>query len=150
TLRVLAKLWRDGSIPEGLRHLRKKSEIEPLVSLRMVRPGDPSYPSPYHDETAAGQTLQRIIAGSMTDEEKAAAAKGQAHEDLQVKIRDLGAQKIEGYFPTPKDVVLQMIGAAYPINPEHKVLEPSAGTGNIADAIREEEPLCQLLCWEIR
>lgn len=53
--------------------------------------------------------------------------------------RDLVGAKIPGFFPTPKPVVDRMIEEAQ-IRPGERVLEPSAGKGDIADAVREAEP----------
>ncbi|MBT3196238.1 MAG: PLxRFG domain-containing protein [Gammaproteobacteria bacterium] len=50
--------------------------------------------------------------------------------------RDLVGRKIEGYFPTPAPVVERMLEEA-DIEPGMKILEPSAGKGNIADALKE-------------
>lgn len=51
--------------------------------------------------------------------------------------RDLAVgSKIEGYFPTPKPLAKRMVEQA-DIEPGMKVLEPSAGNGNIADALKE-------------
>lgn len=49
--------------------------------------------------------------------------------------RALIGMKIPGYFPTPASVVSRMIDIAG-IQPGMRVLEPSAGKGNIADAVR--------------
>ncbi len=51
--------------------------------------------------------------------------------------RDLVGRKIEGFFPTPKPIVEQMLDIA-DIQEGDKVLEPSAGKGDIADAIKEQ------------
>jgi len=60
-----------------------------------------------------------------------------------VKIKELESKliglKIPGYFPTPRAVVDKMLEIAG-IRPGMTVLEPSAGKGNIADAIRETAP----------
>jgi hypothetical protein len=50
--------------------------------------------------------------------------------------RELVGRKIAGFFPTPKPIVEQMISEA-DIEPGMKVLEPSGGKGNIADALKE-------------
>jgi phospholipid N-methyltransferase len=60
-------------------------------------------------------------------------------DPIKAMERDLAGKKIEGYFPTPKPVVNKMMEAA-DIEPGMKVLEPSAGKGNIADTIRDEFP----------
>ena len=53
--------------------------------------------------------------------------------------RDLVGKKIEGFFPTPKTLVDQMIDYA-DIQAGHEVLEPSAGKGNIAQEIQQAAP----------
>lgn len=63
---------------------------------------------------------------------------GQKKKDAQRKIEaELTQSKIEGFFPTPQPVVDQMLMEAS-IEPGMKVLEPSAGKGNIAARIQEE------------
>lgn len=52
---------------------------------------------------------------------------------------ELVGRDIPGYFPTPKPVVEKMLEKA-DIQPGMKVLEPSAGKGNIADAIKDKHP----------
>ena len=60
-------------------------------------------------------------------------------DPLKALERDLIGKKIEGYFPTPKELVDQMIDYA-DIQPGHEVLEPSAGKGNIAQEIQQAAP----------
>lgn len=50
--------------------------------------------------------------------------------------RELLGVKIPGFFPTPVAIARQMVEAAA-IEPGMRVLEPSAGSGRIADAIQE-------------
>ncbi len=56
--------------------------------------------------------------------------------------RALRGRKIEGFFPTPKPLIDKMLDVAG-IEPGHSVLEPSAGKGDILDAVREREPEAQ-------
>tara|TARA_R110000764_G_scaffold216189_3_gene303051 strand:- start:3920 stop:11833 length:7914 start_codon:yes stop_codon:yes gene_type:complete len=60
-------------------------------------------------------------------------------DPLKALERDLIGKKIAGYFPTPKELVDQMIDYA-DIQPGHEVLEPSAGKGNIAQEIIAAAP----------
>ncbi|AFJ21498.1 gp43 [Salisaeta icosahedral phage 1] len=61
-------------------------------------------------------------------------------DKLEEAIRDLkNGGKIEGFFPTPAGVISDMLAEAE-IEPGMDVLEPSAGKGDIADAIRSEHP----------
>lgn len=48
--------------------------------------------------------------------------------------------QIYEFYPTPKDIIEEMLLPAADIQPGATVLEPSAGTGNIASAIRETYP----------
>ena len=57
--------------------------------------------------------------------------------------RRLVGCKIDGFFPTPSPIVKWMLQCA-DIQPGDKVLEPSAGKGNIADLVRELHPGTQL------
>ncbi len=63
--------------------------------------------------------------------------------------RDLFGMKIPGYFPTPPPVVEQLLERAC-IQPGDRVLEPSAGKGNIAEAIRETHPMALLSVIELQ
>lgn len=63
-----------------------------------------------------------------------------AQQQIRELERSLIGTQIPGYFPTPRPVVEQMIAAAA-LAPGMRVLEPSAGSGHIADAIREAAPV---------
>jgi len=66
---------------------------------------------------------------------KLTAAELRQHK-IEEEDRALIGVKIEGFWPTPKDLAEQMVAEAG-IEPGMKVLEPSAGKGDIAMAIRE-------------
>lgn len=53
---------------------------------------------------------------------------------IKLKEQELARMKIEGFFPTPKRIVEQMLELA-DVQSSDKVLEPSAGAGSIADEI---------------
>lgn len=63
-------------------------------------------------------------------------------DPVKAKERALIGQKIPGFFPTPRPLIDRMLDAAG-IEPGHDVLEPSAGKGDILDAIRERHPEAQ-------
>lgn len=52
-------------------------------------------------------------------------------------------KKIPGYFPTPPTLADKVIKAA-DIQEGHRVLEPSAGKGSLADAVRRQQPNAQI------
>ncbi len=62
--------------------------------------------------------------------------------------RALVGCKIPGFFPTPRALIDEMLLEAE-IQDEHEVLEPSAGKGDICDAIAEQHPEAQLDCMEL-
>ena len=62
---------------------------------------------------------------------------------IKQKEAALIGAKIPSYFPTPRAIVDHMLAAA-DIKPGDRVLEPEAGKGNIADAIRETSPEADL------
>ena len=57
-------------------------------------------------------------------------------DPIAAKKRELRFAKIPGYFPTPRALAERLVEAA-DIQPGHRVLEPSAGSGSIAEVIRE-------------
>ena len=62
--------------------------------------------------------------------------------------RALIGTKIDGYFPTPRAIVEQMLELAE-VEDGMSVLEPNGGNGNIADLIRERHPQAKLSVIEI-
>ena len=66
-------------------------------------------------------------------------AEAEKQRTIKEKERQLANSKIEGFFPTPKAIVEKMLDEA-DIKPNEKVLEPSAGKGNIADEIKAKYP----------
>lgn len=60
----------------------------------------------------------------------------QEADTLQRKITALQFAKIPGYFPTPAPLIQRMLDAAN-LSEGARVLEPSAGSGAIADALRD-------------
>lgn len=88
----------------------------------------------------------RLQAAGITNEHELRAAlrefvqyKGQKPKSDPVKEaeRALAGVKIPGYFPTPVSLASEIVEKA-DIQPGMKILEPSAGKGNIIDAIRQQ------------
>ncbi len=148
-LYALADAWQEGTIPGILQGLRDKTQVEHL--LRM-----PS--APEFRDTQAFKRMQRAGLG---DSRACAAAKealqqllspdiGQPTVEEEIRRLEMEARliKIPGYFPTPEPVVERLLRLAN-ILPGERVLEPSAGNGNIADAIRAQHPEADLEVIEI-
>lgn len=85
-----------------------------------------------------GITTEEQLRSAIRELDSLKVAKRKA-DPLKALERDLIGKKIEGYFPTPKTLVDQMIDYA-DIQPGHEVLEPSAGKGNIAQEIQQAAP----------
>jgi hypothetical protein len=62
--------------------------------------------------------------------------KQESEDPIKKAERGLVGRKIDGFFPTPRSVVDQMLEHA-DIQKGHSVLEPSAGKGDILDAVNE-------------
>lgn len=80
----------------------------------------------------AAAALRSLPADSEDDEEL---KKRQAEAELASKIGALAGLKIAGYFPTPEKVAEEMVKIAG-VSEGDRVLEPSAGSGRLADAAR--------------
>jgi hypothetical protein len=147
-LYALADAHESGEIPTCLAGLKTKKEIEPLVRTR--GDGSGGYYSyvdtgEYVYDTPEARALQELIDGS--PEECA-----EAHRLEEIRRREaevlLDIGQIPGFFPTPARVVQRLLGLAS-IDPGMSVLEPSAGSGAIADVIRESCPQAHLAVCEI-
>lgn len=135
--RALADRLEEGSYPTSLGSVRTKAEIFDLAAEEMDRGGgyyDAGRPlgRPYdwrdHAKNDKARDAWAMLAPADPETAKA--------EQVRRKLADLQFAKIEGYFPTPAAIVAEMIAQA--LLPEGAdVLEPSAGGGAIADALRD-------------
>lgn len=149
-LKKMADAWDDGSISDSLKGVRSRALIEYLLKYD-------SMPHPFREK----QAFKRIIGAGLARKDdfyKARYALRELVKDEQPKVltpeqkiaaikRDLVGSKIEGFIPTPDDIVDMMVGTA-DIRYGMRVLEPSAGWGNIADGVRKAHPEVTLHCVE--
>lgn len=84
-------------------------------------------------EIANQHRLNLLEQNSDTTQDNQAAYKQQL-DQLEIEIKSL---KIDGFFPTPKPLIHQLLNLAE-LKKGENVLEPSAGKGDILDAIREK------------
>lgn len=149
-LRALAQALRDGDLPKILAGIRRKSQVLDMVRCRLetvdyhhVRTGDPI------DQSEAAKALRALMAAKSgeTPEESEERKRKAKIAELEAKIR---FSNIPGFFPTPKPVIDRMLDLAEVDNrPGCWVLEPSAGKGDIADAIRARSPQATLWAVEV-
>lgn len=109
TLRRLAEMHVNGSITPDLASLTTKSSIE---SALFTSPGDSAIRLLYNSVSANERKEERVL--RLTSE--------------------AAVMDIPGYFPTPEPLAARLVGMAR-IETGNTILEPSAGTGNLIDAI---------------
>jgi predicted RNA methylase len=141
-LRALADCHDAGTVPACLARVTTKAAALELATEEIDRSNSGYYCAGF----ATGRPYDWARIGKPDAAERAAAAwalldgSGDASrreaDALRRKIDALKFAKIPGYFPTPADLVARMIDAA-DLPDGARVLEPSAGSGAIADALRD-------------
>lgn len=141
-LRALAACHDAGTVPECLRGVTTKAAAVELAREEIDR----SRAGYYDAGLPTGRPYDWAAVRKPEQAERAAAAwalldaakdaERRAQEELRQKLEALRFAKIPGYFPTPAGLVARMIEAAE-LAPGSRVLEPSAGSGAIADALRD-------------
>jgi len=143
-LRALAALHDAGTVPPELARVRSRKAAYDLAQGKMHSRGgyyDAGVETghPYSDIPAA-VAFWALLRADHAEQRKA--------EELRQKIAGLKFARIPGYFPTPAPVLARMIEAAR-LSPGLDVLEPSAGSGAIADAVKAACPDARLHIFEI-
>ena len=134
---VLAELHQLNRLPDSFAALKTKEQIGSMV--RKSTTGGGGYYSvieadDYADTSDAARLLQTMIEGNPEQREERERLRKIGALEAEIKL-----STIPGFFPTPAAVVSLMLERAHIESGMH-VLEPSAGSGNIADAIRREHP----------
>jgi len=145
-LQALASAHEAGTIAPELAGLKSRDEIGGMV--RKSTTGGGGYYSviespDYADKTPAARALQGMIEGN--PEQRAERERLRKIEALRAEI---ALSTIPGYFPTPAPVVSIMLDRAR-LRPGLTILEPSAGSGNIVDAVRAKLPTAEVYCFEL-
>lgn len=133
----LADAHEAGAVPEAFRGFKGKSDLLPMLTTRIDHSG--GYYSlrdtgEYHDQTEVARSFRAWLDGGETAETREAKER-QARADRVAELeRAVRFQNIPGFFPTPPAVIARMLELA-DLRPGMTVLEPSAGKGDIVDAI---------------
>jgi len=136
---ALADLHDNGACPQNLASISRRSEIEPLVYKSTLGGGyyevipDPNY----RDISPIGNELQELI-GSIKS----------GFDIHKTTFIENDFRGVPGFFPTPKELAEKMVSVAS-IYGGMKILEPSAGSGRIANAIKSHTIDSDLLCIEL-
>jgi hypothetical protein len=137
-LRVLADAHENGTILPELATFTKKDEIARMVH-KGIDCGKGGYysvieSSDYSDTSEAARLLQSMIEGNSAER-----AERERLRKIDALAAEIKLSNIPGYFPTQLPVIEIMLRRAR-IENGMKVLEPEAGSGYIADAIRAAYP----------
>jgi hypothetical protein len=123
-LLALAELWDTGEVPDALQSVTTKSEVETLI----------------RQQAPAIMTIGNPDAGQERPEDT-------------IRKKELALGNIPGFFPTP-DAVIQKMLKYMDIQPGDRVLEPSAGRGDLAKAVLKKQPDAIVDCiewnWNLR
>lgn len=142
----LAEAHENGDVPAALVGVRTKTQILDMVATRMKSSWDSCEDTgEFYDDSETGRALQAYVL-ARTDPERVKQAE---IEKLETKAL-LWIGQIPGFFPTPADIITDMLGYA-DVREGQKVLEPSAGRGDIADRLREitdDVDVCEIN-WEL-
>lgn len=138
-MQALADRHDAGTVPACLARVTTKAAILQLAreEIDRSRAGyyDAGFPTGKPYQWREGDKAEQAAAAwALLD--TAGEIEARAQEELRQKIESLKFAKIPGYFPTPAALVARMIEAA-DLEPGARVLEPSAGSGAIADAARD-------------
>ncbi|MDE4591119.1 methyltransferase [Sinorhizobium meliloti] len=144
-LRALADMHESGTVPAILSGLKSKADIHALTRSEIERSN-----SGYYD---AGIDTNRPAVDTEQARAVWALAEGKSESDkqaeiLRAKIERLQFTNIPGYFPTPAEIVSDMVAAAGLRDEPCRILEPSAGSGAIVKGIRAVAPQATIQAFE--
>lgn len=142
-LRAMADALEAGTLPEVLAGVRYKKDVLALVRTGIKHEG---YYEVYDSGVYSRDDEQAVALQQLIGEVAADFERKTRLQKLEHKAKMLRGQ-VPGFFSTPRPVAEQMIRLAR-LSPGDVVLEPSAGSGAIADAIRDLQPEVTLRCIE--
>ncbi|GGE79185.1 methyltransferase [Stappia taiwanensis] len=143
-LRWLADATEANTLPSCLAGLRSKKAVHELTRARIVRSGG------YYDagvetgEPASESEAARVLWHALADRQRERLEK----ERIRRALDDARLARIPGYFPTPANLAATVVQVAE-IGPRDCVLEPSAGSGALVDAVVSEAPSAPVTAYEI-
>lgn len=128
---AMSEAYTLGTLPAEFSKLTRK-EIEPAVTRQSFSTGyyHIGESDKWRDDSTRAKKLRDWL-GNRIDKDPAAAARD-AVRDREAALR---FSKIPGFFPTPESLIIRMIDAAE-LESGMTVLEPSAGKGDILDAVK--------------
>ncbi len=130
-LRGMANDIEKGKLPQDLLSIGSKTDIEEIVNSYRY------YATPRFDKLGIKNEAAFIhIKELLNGYNKPLDPEIEKQQQIKKLESNLLGTKIPGFFPTPQPVIERMLKLAQ-IDPNDYILEPSAGKGDIADAIRK-------------
>ncbi len=158
-LLAIAQMWESGNIPEVLRGIKSKSQVETLRLISKRNSNLQKIQEMFDNENyqdwitilnRAGLHSAREILSAIAEIEKV--VKPQVIDTTKQKLKKLELEiigmKDGDFFPTPEAVCRRLIQLAN-IETNWRIIEPSAGNGNIAEFITKSYPQVKLDVVEI-
>jgi hypothetical protein len=148
SLLIMADCIDAGTLPEELQGIKSKKQLFDIMKLKTeTRPnGYHAYPvttGAFVNESVQAEMLRLLIAAKGDDKLK---EEEKEQREIDIMISEAKFSKIAGYFPTDGKA-LDMLVDALELKDHHVFLEPSAGSGSIADRVK---PLVKVVeCIEI-
>lgn len=143
----LADQWEDSTIAAPWSNIKSKKELE-AIDIRFRSPAPNGFV--YHwevDQFALWEVNQENFAAFMEEYKRLSrrveTPESLAEREIKELERSIQFARIPGFWSTPKELANHMVSLAN-IEPGMRVLEPSAGKGNIAEAIRTQSPECAI------
>lgn len=135
-MRKLADAHDAGTIPPNLAELTSKVALLPLLSRRLDHHSyySISESNEWSINSPIAVELRDFLDGKKTQEEADREAERTRQAEIARLEQKLKFSDIPGFFPTPENIVAMMLDYAN-IQDGETVLEPSAGKGDIAEAI---------------
>lgn len=145
---TMAAALEAGNLPAEYQSIKTRAQVEALTGKQSE---STSYyvvteSAKYRDESIYASNFRAWVSSHKTEADKARDADQEKARRIADLERDVRFTDIPGFFPTPPALVSDMIRLA-DIQPGMSVLEPSAGKGDIAEAIKAAG--CDPLCYEI-
>lgn len=158
-LLAIAKMWESGNIPQVLRGIERKSQVEALFRIsqrgKTISQIKEILEDEYYQEwinslsrarvNTASEILSAIIEIEMVAKPEEIDYTKQQLNKLKLEIVGM---KSGDFFPTPEAVCKRLVQLAE-IKPNWRILEPSAGNGSIAECIIKSYPEVELDVIEI-
>jgi len=137
-LRIIADGHERGDLPPMVEAIRTRAALEPMVTKRTGSTGyyEVHESDEWRSDTPEAQAVRAYIDAHKSDAQQQQEAKTAAALKVAQLERSVKFSSIDGFFPTPPALIARMM-AASDADKGMKALEPSAGKGDILQAMHD-------------